>query len=247
VVRIPGFRLCPELQETIFFTLCPELQETILSFQTECTQFAAESSVMLDDSAHPMSIDDIQIITDPSIPEFPPCVLEEEHLVPPPATKKKTTTFISTLPSRKTRSTRSVEATIGRKDMEQATPILCPLYPMVDVEIVPQKSTVHVDISPKEPVLTATTVTQEPTTPQKIVPSEPIILESTIYVETTPQEPVPTATTVPQEPAPQHVEDVPLAQLFAQIEKKINNTKNSRIAALLIENNNLKAELKTLK
>jgi hypothetical protein len=105
-VQIPGFTLYPELQEAIF------------SFQNECTQFAAESSVLLDDSMHPMFVDDIQIITDPSIPEYPPCVLEEEHLVPPPVTKKKTTTFISTLPSRKTRSTRSVEAVIGRQDME---------------------------------------------------------------------------------------------------------------------------------
>jgi hypothetical protein len=230
-VRIPGFTLCPELQETIF------------SFQNECTQFAAESSVLPDDFAHPMSVDDIQIIADPSIPEYPPCVLEEEHLVPPPTTKKKTTTFVSTLPRRKTRSTRSVEAAIGRQDMEQVIPILRSLPPMVDVGTVPQESTVHVETDPQEPVLTDTVVTQEPAAPQKIVPPEPVILEPTVHVETASQEPVPTTTTVTQEPAPQHVEDVPLAQ----IEQKIKNTKNPKIATLITENNNLKAELKTLK
>jgi hypothetical protein len=35
--------------------------------------------------------------------------------------------------------------------------------------------------------------------------------------------------------------------LFAQIEQKIKNTENSRIVALITENANLKAELKTLK
>jgi hypothetical protein len=40
---------------------------------------------------------------------------------------------------------------------------------------------------------------------------------------------------------------VPLAQLFAQIEIKIKNTKNSRIIALITENDNLKEELNTLK
>jgi hypothetical protein len=74
--------------------------------------------VLPDDSAHPMSVENIQIIIDPSIPEYPPCVLEEEQPVPPPTTKKQTTTFISTLPRRKTRSTRSIEAAIGRQDME---------------------------------------------------------------------------------------------------------------------------------
>jgi hypothetical protein len=40
---------------------------------------------------------------------------------------------------------------------------------------------------------------------------------------------------------------VPLAQLFSQIEQKIKNIENSRIATLITENDNLKAELKTLK
>jgi hypothetical protein len=195
--------------------------------------------------------------------------LRKNAPVPPPATKKKTTTFISTLPRRKTRSTRSVEAAIGWQDMEQAIPILCPLSSMVDTGTVPQEPTVHVETDPQEPVLTDTTVTPEPTAPQKIVPPELVILEPTdnvetipqepvlidtdvtqeptVHVETDPQEPVLTDTTVTQEPAPQHAEDVPLAQLFAQIEKKIKNTENSRIAALITENDNLKAELKTLK
>jgi hypothetical protein len=119
-IRIPGF------------TLCKELQETILSIQTECTQIAAESSAPPDDSVHHTSSDDVQIIADPSIPEFPPCVVEEEHPVPPPATKKKAPAFISILPRRRTRSTRSAEATIGWQDMEQEIPILHPLSSMVD-------------------------------------------------------------------------------------------------------------------
>jgi hypothetical protein len=251
------------------FTLCTELQETIFSFQNECPQFATESSVLPDDSTHPMSVDDIQIITDPSIPEYPPCVLEEEQPVPPPATKKQTTTFISTLPRRKTRSTRSVKDAIGRQDMEKVVPILRPLFPMVDTETVPHESTVHVETDPQEPVQTDTTVTPELVAPQKIVvpklvileptdnveaaPQEPVLKNtdvpqsSTVHVKTNPQEPVPKDTTVTQESTPQHAQDVPLAQLFAQIEHKIKNTENARIVALKIENANLKAELKTLK
>jgi len=190
-------------------------------------------------------------------------VLEEEHFVPPPTTKKKTTTFVSTLPRRKTRSTRSVEAAIGRQELEQAIPILHPLSSMVDTWMVPQEPTVHVETDPEEPVLTDTTITPEPTAPQKIVLPELVILEPTDNVETAPQEPVLkdidipqeptfhvetdpqelvlTDTTVTQESSPQHAEDVPLAQLFAQIEKKIKNTENSRIDALITENANLKA------
>jgi hypothetical protein len=40
---------------------------------------------------------------------------------------------------------------------------------------------------------------------------------------------------------------VPLAQLFAQIEKKIKGTKNSRITELMKENDSLKEELNSLK
>jgi hypothetical protein len=58
-----------------FFTLCKELQETILSFQVECKQIAVESSALLDDFVHHSSIDEIQIIQDPIIPYFPPCLV----------------------------------------------------------------------------------------------------------------------------------------------------------------------------
>jgi hypothetical protein len=178
-------------------------------------------------------------------------VIEEEHLIPPLATKKKTTTFVSMLPKRRTRSTRSAEAAIGWKDVEQAIPILHPMSSMVDTGTVPQEPTVHVETDLQELVLTDTVVTPEPAAPHKIVPLELVILEPTDNVTTTPQEPVLTETditqeptvhvkidpqepvlmdtAVTQEPTPQHAEDVPLAQLFAQIEKKIKNTENSRI------------------
>jgi hypothetical protein len=211
-VRIPGFTLCPELEETIF------------SFQSECAQFPVESSVLPNDSMHPLSVDKIQIISDPSILECPPCVIEEEHPVPPPAAKKKTTTFISTLPRRKTKSTKSIEAAIGKKNMDRAIPILCPLSSILDTETVPQESTLHIETDPQEPILTDTTVTQEPAAPQEIVPPEFEILEPPVHVESAPQEPFPTVTAVTQEPVVQHVEDVPLANLFAQIEQKIKNT-----------------------
>jgi hypothetical protein len=63
---------------------------------------------------------------------------------------------------------------------------------------------------------------------------------------------VPQATTIDsiaatQEPTTHHTEDVPLAQLFSQIERNIRNIENSRIFALIIENESLKAELNTLK
>ena len=68
--------------------------------------------VLPDDSAHPMSIDEVQISSDPSIPEFPPCVVEDEHPIPPRATKKKASSFVSILPRRRTRSTRSAKVAI---------------------------------------------------------------------------------------------------------------------------------------
>ena len=43
--------------------------------------------------------------------------------------------------------------------MEQAVPIIHPLFPMVDAEIVPQESTVHVETDPQEPILIDTVVT----------------------------------------------------------------------------------------
>jgi hypothetical protein len=146
-VRIPGF------------TLCIELQETILSFQNECTQIAAESSTPPDDSTHHTSIDDVYIIADPSILEYPPCVVEEECPVPPPVMKKKTPAFVSILPRRRTRSTRSIEDAIGWKDVEQAILILRPLSSLVDVGMVPHEPTFQVAIVPQVPVMTYTVVT----------------------------------------------------------------------------------------
>ena len=81
---------------------------------------------------HHTSSNDVQIIADPSIPEFPTCVVEEEQPVPPPSTKKKASAFISILPRRRTKSTRSAEATIEWKAMEHDIHILHPLSSMVD-------------------------------------------------------------------------------------------------------------------
>jgi hypothetical protein len=49
------------------------------------------------------------------------------------------------------------------------------------------------------------------------------------------------------EPVTKNREDVPLAHLFSQIEKKIKDTENSRITELLKENDSLKADLASLK
>jgi hypothetical protein len=64
-------------------------------------------------------------------------VVEEERHVPPPAMKKKTPTFVSILPRRRTRSTRSFEAAIGWQDVEQVIPIIHPLSSMVESGMVP--------------------------------------------------------------------------------------------------------------
>jgi hypothetical protein len=53
--------------------------------------------------------------------------------------------------------------------------------------------------------------------------------------------------TAPQEAVTNSAKDVPLAQMFAQIEEKIRHTENSKITALITENGILKEELKTLK
>jgi hypothetical protein len=126
-IRIPGF------------TLCLELQATILSIQTDCTTIAVESSAPPDVFVHHTSSNNVQIIADPGILEFPTCVVEEEHFVPPLAMNKKSSAFISILPRRKTRSTRFAEVEIGWKAMEQAIPILHPLSSMVDEGIVTQE------------------------------------------------------------------------------------------------------------
>ena len=133
-LRIPGF------------TLCKEFQDTISSLQEECQRVAPESSSLLDDFVHPSSGDEVQILPDPSIPEFPPCMVVEELLAssslfieehpPSPKPKKRSFVFISTLPKRRTRSARLVEATVGWTNIEKAVPILCPLSSFVQNEAV---------------------------------------------------------------------------------------------------------------
>jgi hypothetical protein len=73
--------------------------------------------------------------------------------------------------------------------------------------------------------------------------TDPAVTQET----TVPPETTIDSITAPQEPVTNNVEDVPLAQLFAQIEKKIRNTENSKITALITENESLKEELNTLK
>jgi hypothetical protein len=166
------------------FNLCPELQATIVSLQTECTPIAAESSAPPDDSVDHTSNNDVQIIADPGIPEFPTCVVEEEQPVPPPSTKKKASAFVSILPRRKTRSTSFAEATIGWKAMEQAIPVLHPLSTTIDEETVTQEpvSSSNLTVLVKTPANNGTgiqgqvrqdeAVTQEPTIQDEPVPQE---------------------------------------------------------------------------
>jgi hypothetical protein len=81
--------------------------------------------------------------------------------------------------------------------------------------------------------------------PELAVTQEPAAQE-----ETVPQEPIMPGLAVIEEPVTQNNEDnddVALAQLFSQIEKKIKSTENSRITELMKENDNLKAELASLK
>jgi hypothetical protein len=69
--------------------------------------------------------------------------------------------------------------------------------------------------------------TQEPVSQEEIVPQEPVIPELAIT-----QEPTIINVSSTQEPITQNSEDnddVPLAQLFSQIEKKIKGTENARI------------------
>jgi hypothetical protein len=142
------------------FTLCKEFQETILSIiQAKCQQIVAESSALLYDSMRHSSSDEVQIIQDPSIPDFPPCVAVEERPPSPKEKKRKTLVFVSTLPRRITRSTRFTEATIGWKNMEHTIPILRPLS-FVDKEV-----TITQEPVPSNNM----TVTQEPASSQNLV------------------------------------------------------------------------------
>jgi hypothetical protein len=168
-IRIPGF------------TLCPELQATILSIQTECTPIAAESSAPPDDSVHHTSSNDVQIIADPGIPEFPTCVVEEEQPVPPPTTKKKASAFISILPRRKTRSTSFAEATIGWKAMEQAIPILRPLSSTIDEETITQEPVSSSELTvPVETPANNGTGIQEQVRQDEVVTQEPTVQDETV-------------------------------------------------------------------
>jgi hypothetical protein len=97
------------------------------------------------------------------------------------------------------------------------------------------------DTVPQDTTIPNLVVTQEPATQRKTIPQELVRPESTV-----PQEQV-MGVSATQEPVTQNSEDVPLAHLFSQIEKKIKDTKNSRITELLKENDSLKAELASLK
>jgi hypothetical protein len=229
---------------------------------------------------HHSSSDEVQIIQDPNIPYFPPCLVVEECPPSPKEKKRKMCVFVSTLPRRRTRSARSTEATIGWKNMEQTIPILHPLSFVVKIMIVTQEpipsdnmtvtqeptSSQNLAVTqeptsqgktfPQEPVIPELVVTQEPTAQEETVPQEPIMLElvvtqePTAQEETVPQEPVIPELAVTQEPITKNNEDnddVPLAQLFSQIEKKIKSTGNSRITKLMKKNDSLKAELAPIK
>jgi hypothetical protein len=258
------------------FTLCKEFQETILSLQVECTRMTAESSALPDDSVHHSTSEDVPIISDPIIPKFPPCLVVEErppspclvfeeHPPSPKSNKRKSLVFVSTLRRKKTRSARSTKASVGWKNMEQAIPILHP-FSFVDKEVVvtqepvpsnkmtmtqetassqnlvvTQEPATQEEIVPQEPVMPELVVTQEPTSQKEIVPQEPVMPKLVVT-----QEPVIMSVSATKESVTQHSEDVPLSQLFAQIEKKIKDTENSRISELMKENESFKAELASL-
>jgi hypothetical protein len=89
------------------------------------------------------------MIPDPSIPEFPPCMVVEElpasssliieEHTPSHEPKRRSYVFISTLPKRRTRSTRLAEAAVGWTNIEKAMPILHPLSSVVQNEVVTQE------------------------------------------------------------------------------------------------------------
>jgi hypothetical protein len=185
-IRIPGF------------TLCKELQETILSIQAECKQIAAESSALLDDFVHHSSSDEVQIIQNPNIAYFPPCLVVEERPPSPKAKKRKTHVFVSTLPRRRTRSARSTEAAVGWKNMEQEIPILHPLSSIVKEVTVTQEPVPSNNMTvTQEPTSSQNlVVTQEPTAQEETVPQEPVMPELVVTQEPT----IPVKRSVPQEP-----------------------------------------------
>jgi hypothetical protein len=111
------------------------------------------TSAPRDDFVHHSLSDEVQIVKNPNIAFFPPCLVVEERPPSPKAKKKKTLVFVSTLPRRRSRSARSTEATIGWKNIEQEIPILRPLSSVVQEVIVTQEPT------PSNNMI----VTQEPT------------------------------------------------------------------------------------
>jgi hypothetical protein len=91
-------------------------------------------------------------------------------------------------------------------------------------------------------------VTQEPAIQYELIPQEAVMTDTIITHETiVPPETTIDSITAPQEPVTNSVEDVPLVELFSQIEKKIRHTEKSKINTLITENGSLKEELKTLK
>jgi hypothetical protein len=68
----------------------------------------------LDDSVHNSSSDEVHLIGEnPSIVDFPPYLVVEEHHPSPEEKKRKTHAFVSTLARKKTRSARSTGAVVG--------------------------------------------------------------------------------------------------------------------------------------
>jgi hypothetical protein len=142
---------------------------------------------------HHLTSDDVQIISEPNILEFPPCLVVEEHPPSPKANKRKTHAFVSTLPRKRTRSARSTGAAVGWKNMEQAIPILRPLSSIVKEvtitqEPVPSNNMVvtqelassHNLVVTQEPVSREETFPQEPVMPELVVTQEPTTQEETV-------------------------------------------------------------------
>ena len=115
----------------------------------------------------------------------------------------KDNVFVSTLPRRRTRSTRSTAVAVGWKDMEHAIPILRPL-PSITTNTVQQYTAIPNLVVTQEPVIQPNTIPQELVRPESIV-----ALEQVLGVSAT------------QEPVTQTCEDVLVTQPFAQIEKTI--------------------------
>jgi hypothetical protein len=89
--------------------------------------------------------------------------------------KKKENGFISTLPRRRTPSTKSTTTTVGWMDMEHAIPILRPL-PSITTKIATQEPIPSDDMAiTQEPTAHEETVQQDTTIPNLAVTQEPTI------------------------------------------------------------------------